>query len=553
MIQGAAMTTRRFAELLIPIAGFALLTAALFAQTLPHLSSALLGPPEDNYQDFWNSWYAMQSHADGFFFTRLIRAPEGASLYFHSFAYPQIALVWLLSRIFGTALPTLVLLQNLTMLLSFPLAALGGFYLCRHVSGSAAGGLAGGFVFAFNPWHIEQAMHHAHVAGIEFLPFFVLCYLLAIERHSFSWLAGAAAFFALSALSCWYYLFYCFYFLVFHLFYLLVHENRLPHGWRLAAPVLCLAGTGLLLSPLLVPMLLTGAGGDIYRLGSNVFVADLAGYTVFPPTHLLGQLGAEIYRRFTGNAWEDTAYLGLVNIVLLAFGFWRARDDARRTLWYALGGMIFFVNLASGQELHWMGATLPIKMPDIVLSRLPFFAAVRTPARAMVFVYLFAGLGVAAAIATALKGNRAFARPALVAVALLMLLDFYPAHLALAPMNCSPGLAALGKDKSGVLDLPFGYAESDFYMTEQACHGHPIAQGIIARQLRATLANHLEVHDFATQRRQLDGAGIGYIVLHHPRNGMFSWDYRYEGDAGAYRRAYTVIHEDAELTILKTD
>ena len=55
------------------------------------------------------------------------------------------------------------------------------------------------------------------------------------------WLIAAALFFALSALSCWYYLFYCLYFLMFHLLYLRVHEHRWPRGWRLAAPALCLA------------------------------------------------------------------------------------------------------------------------------------------------------------------------------------------------------------------------------------------------------------------------------------------------------------------------
>ena len=178
------MTGRRAAEFLCLLAGFTLLTALFFWQTLPHLDSALLGPAEDNLQDFWNSWYAAKGHQGAFFFTHLIRAPEGVSLYYHSFAYPQIAAVWALSKIFGTSLPTLITLQNLTILASFPLAGTGAFYLCRYLGGGIAGSAAGGFIFAFNPWHVAQAMHHAHVAGIEFLPAFVLCYLLASDRKS---------------------------------------------------------------------------------------------------------------------------------------------------------------------------------------------------------------------------------------------------------------------------------------------------------------------------------------------------------------------------------
>lgn len=84
-------------------------------------------------------------------------------------------------------------------------------------------------------------------------------------------------------------------------------------------------------------------------------------------------------------------------MALLALGFVLAKD--RRALWCAMGGMILFVVLASGDALHWAGRTLPVHMPGIVLSQLPFFANVRTPARAVVFVYMFLGLGVAGAIA----------------------------------------------------------------------------------------------------------------------------------------------------------
>jgi hypothetical protein len=36
---------------------FSVMTMILFWQWMPHLHSALIGPPEDNMQDFWNTWY----------------------------------------------------------------------------------------------------------------------------------------------------------------------------------------------------------------------------------------------------------------------------------------------------------------------------------------------------------------------------------------------------------------------------------------------------------------------------------------------------------------
>ena len=448
-------------------------------------------------------------------------------------------------------------LQNLTILASFPLAGIGAFYLCRTLGSGTAGSLAGGFIFAFNPWHVAQAMHHAHVAGIEFLPFFVLCYLRASVQHSYGWLTGAMVFFALSALSCWYYFFYCFYFLLFHLLYLRLHEKHWPRGWRLVAPASCLGGTLLLLSPLLVPMIASGLHGDAYQLGSDMFEADLLGYTAFPPTHALHSLGKSLYDSFTGNDWEDVVYLGLANLALLGWGFWRARGGERRLLWFALGGMIFFAVLASGDTLHWAGHALPIHTPGLVLSRLPFFGNVRTPVRAIVFVYLFLGIGTAAAITAALKtGRSATTGAVLTLAALLMLLDFYPARLQTTAMVCAPELAVLAKDpdhNAGVLDLPSGYRDKNFYMAQQACHGRPIVQGVIARTLTPSLADHLNVKDPDAQRRQLQAAGIKYILLHHPRDGLFVWDPHLDGDAGQYRARYPVVRESPDLTILKVE
>ena len=89
-------------RLLAVFALFCAATAILFAPLLPHLGSALIGPPEDNLQDFWNSWYAAAApKPHGFFFTDLIRYPDGMELTYHSFAYPQVFAVAALATIAG--------------------------------------------------------------------------------------------------------------------------------------------------------------------------------------------------------------------------------------------------------------------------------------------------------------------------------------------------------------------------------------------------------------------------------------------------------------------
>ncbi len=535
---------------LITLTGFSALTALFFWPWVSHLSSALIGPPEDNMQDFWNSWHAATSSGwNDFFFTRQIRWPEGTPLYYHSFAYPQVFVVAVLAKLLSADFATLMALQNITQLATFPLAAMTMFALARHllgeVPGRDLGAAVAGFIFAFNPWHVAQVMHHAHVAGIEFLPLFVLFYLLALERRSWGWLVGATAMQALSALSCWYFFFYALYFMAFHLLYLRLRDKTWPRGWYLAMPAACAAGCTLLLSPWLLPMLSSGGKSDVYYVGNNMFVADLLAYVAFPPTHLLARFGSGVYAALTGNPWEGTVYLGLVNLAVLTWALTRKTD--RRLLAYALGGMAFFMAIASGEALHVGGHVTPIHMPDIILGKLPFFANVRTPARAMVLVYLFLGLALAQATVLALR-HRAKLPMVLTAVLMLMLIDFTPVSLAATPVSCPAPLQVIANDNTqfGVLDLPGGYENGNASMLLSACHGKPIVQGETSRKVGLSLADRLELRDLATQKRQLQGARVKYVVLH--RNSQF----QQTGDEMArYARTYRVLRQDRDMTVLK--
>lgn len=541
-------------RLVLVLAGFSLLTVLLFWPWLAQLSSALIGPPEDNMQDFWNSWHAAQAQGwKDFLFTRQIRFPEGTPLAYHSFAWPQIAAVAMLSRLLGADFATILALHNLTLLASFPLGAAAMFYLARHLLGDVPGRDIGasvaGFIFAFNPWHVAQVMHHAHVSGIEFLPLFVLFYLLAHERKSMAWLAGAAAMQALSALSCWYFFFYAFYFMVFHLLTLRLGGSKWPRGWPFLAPVLCCVLATLLISPWLVAMASTGLASAVYY-GSNMFVADVLAMIAFPSTHLLAQFGSSIHAALTGNIWEGTVYLGLANLAFLAWAL--TRKNRKMSFRYAVGGMIFFAVIAGGEALHIGGQVTPLHLPGVVLAKLPFFANVRTPARAMVFVYLFLGLALAQASVMALRHRGALARGALSLVAGLMLLDFTPVHLSSTPAACPSALTGIASETGnfGVLDLPRGYGEGNAAMMLSACHGKPIVQGETSRRMGVTLADRLQTRDLAQQKRQLTAAHVKYIVLHRQQGDLFRWNAA-DGAWAEYLSYYQRVHDGDGVTILR--
>jgi hypothetical protein len=192
-------------------------------------------------------------------------------------------------------------------------------------------------------------------------------------------------------------------------------------------------------------------------------------------------------------------------------------------------------------------------LPDIVLDRLPFFANVRTPSRAVVFVYLFLSIGVGLAIAGLWRQRRSWLPTGIAILIALIVLDFYPAHLQSTPVIRPPGLAVLdadGEQGFGVLNLPFSYSAENSYMLEQTFHHRPIVDGITARDMAATLVYRLSFTDLARQHNQLVQAHVKYILLHHPSNGLYAWN-SVLAPVEKYLRAYPTVYEGHDMTVLR--
>jgi hypothetical protein len=356
----------------------------------------------------------------------------------------------------------------------------------------------------------------------------------------------------MSALSCWYYLFYCTYFMGFHLLTQRLRDHAWPRGWNLAAPVLCVLTATAILSPLVVPMMMA-SGPSVYAAGGNIFVADLLAYVAFPPEHLLSGLSRGLYTRLPGHPWESTVYLGLVNLAVLAWLCLRNGLARTSLTFYVALGMLTFCVLACGESLHVGGVATFLPLPDSALDRLPFFANVRTPSRAVVFVYLFLSIGIGFAAATALRWKGLASRAGVAAMAALIAVDFYPANLAATPVACHPGLAVLKQDPErgfGVLNLPWGYAEEDSYMLEQVCDRRPIVDGMTTREIGDTLLYRLALTDLSRQREQLAHAHVKYIVLHRPSRGLFAWNKQMAPEA-QFLKSYRAVYDGPDMIVLR--
>jgi hypothetical protein len=499
-------------------AAYTLLTAALFAPWLMQFSTALLGPPEDNLQDFWNLWHAV--HASRFFHSDGLQFPYGMGLYFHSFSYPAVAATMGLTHWLGSDRATLIWLDNAAQFASFPLAATGAYYVVRRFVPSVWAALIGGFIFAFNPSHVAHAMHHAHVTHIEFIPLFVLAYLNGLEKRNLPWLLAAAVFGALGALSCWYYMFYAAYFVVFHAAYKHWHDKEKLAGFGLKAPVIALGGMALLLSPLIVAMLMH-SGGVGSPGGSDAFVADIEAFVAFPTSHVFAGWSASFWARAhkwtSNNTFEGAAYLGLVNLAVMAWLWRRSKRQKDELARYLFWGMAVFGVLAMGDCIHAFGFDTLIPIPGIALNHLPFFNQMRTPSRVIVLMYLFLAIGVAYGLTLLAAEWRAkkWGRFALAGIAALIVFDFAPVRLEYSDARCPKALDVIARDReanTGVLNLPLHNA-GDWSMFYQTCHGKPIVVAAVTRSGHPPLTDLIDNRNLAVQRQQLIAARVKYLVL----------------------------------------
>ena len=539
---------------------------AFFYPYVSHFSTHLIGPPEDNMQDLWNTFYAiatLDTNPTGFFFTDTIKYPEGTSLYYQSFAYPHIFIIWIIHRLFSiqNSLENLIPLQNAMLILSYYLAAIGAFYLTLFFTNNVVSALFGGFVFGFNPSHLAHTLHHQHVATIEFIPLFILLFMKCINTPKIRYILYSVMLFVLSALSCWYYLFYILYFLCFYCTYQVFTRKRLVIK-EIQIPILVIVfGSILVLSPLLLPMLIQGLQSqNVYAHGHNTFVADLLGYVTFHPYHLLSKIARPIYVHFTGNEWESTVYIGLINIGLFVWGFINRKRLGIKEMPFLLCGMLLFMLFASGVSLHVMGvSTIPV--PTGVTASLPFLKNVRTPSRAIVFVYLFLGVGVGVTI-RAIMARYSGKWGILVVVPLLvvagcMFLDFFPGRVEVTPVSCPVAYDIIRRDADpdfGILDLPRGYKFGNAYMMYQICHRRSIVVATTTRDMYPTLSDQLEMTDLKKQREKLIESHVKYIVIHRdiPELGWVGYAWPEEdGDVDSYEKAYPAVYADKSRLVLK--
>ncbi|MBK8050563.1 MAG: hypothetical protein IPK16_27735 [Anaerolineales bacterium] len=337
---------------LFALLGYALATILFTWPLALNLTVAIPGDSFDGWQNFWNLWWVKIAFVDPVsnqLYTDLLYHPTGVGLYFQTLN-PFNGVMTLPIQVAGN----LYLAYNAVVFFSWVGAGFGMFLLTRGVigQGRAHGGWAfvgpfvAGLVFTLAPVHSAHLLGHMQVFSLEWLPFYLLYLLMALQRSMAGrrWVRSAllaGLFLAFNGLCDWYFVLYLFLFTALAVVWAWgASQLSAPRSqgwvgfWRSVRPAL-VAGAlfAVLLSFWLVPMVaealqfkfMVRPPADLY-----VFSASVADFVIPNRLHSLFMPGSF---EWPGNqiapVSERTIAVGYIALVLAIVALFTAR---RRSL-----------------------------------------------------------------------------------------------------------------------------------------------------------------------------------------------------------------------------
>jgi hypothetical protein len=531
---------------------FGALTILMTWPLAAHLGDAVLGPPGDNFEYPYKLWWFAQAWLRG-------QSPFFIPDVFYPYGYP-VALSETTLTHMALGLPlTLaggeVISYNLLIIGSFVLSGLGMWLWVTQLTGQRLAAAVAGMAFTYAPYRMAHAgAGHLPLLGTAWFPLLFLSLDNLIEWPTRRRAVIAGFFFALLALSSWYYAYSG---ALFGLLYLALRGRP----WRqhlmtrrfLGKGFLALATAGVLILPALLPV------GELARLGEGLrrsslsyvdqWSASPADFLVPSAMHpLWGEAIARLYRQ---NIHEGLIFVGFVVLVLamVALRLWPSAHRYRLAILVAVA-----IILAWGTTLHWADEVVRIPVSDrvaqsferimsIVTGRLalnrasytslhvpgtiviplpmlllylflPFFNAMRVWSRFAIIAQLGLGALAAGGLAVVMRGRRWIAYLAMGGVLLEFLVAPYPFGLtSVRPQPVDEWLHDHA-DGGAVIQMPIERSWRGPYLYMQRVHGHPIAYGYGTfmprpfREAQAILARFPSTETLALLRQW----GIRYII-----------------------------------------
>ncbi len=183
---------------------YLMLTLAMTYPLVAHLTDGVLGPPGDNFEYPYKLWWFKRAAFDlgvSPFFNPNVFYPEGYHLALHEMSLANVSLGMPLTILYGE-----ISTYNALVLLSFVLSGFGAYLLVLRLTGERLAALVSGVLFAFCSYRMAHlGAGHLNLLGTQWLPFLFICLDQLLEKDRLLAAILCGVFYALSALSSWYY------------------------------------------------------------------------------------------------------------------------------------------------------------------------------------------------------------------------------------------------------------------------------------------------------------------------------------------------------------
>jgi hypothetical protein len=582
----------------VVLCGYFLLTLLMTWPLALQFTTVIPGDSFDGWQNYWNFWWlkvALVERVQNPYFTDLLYAPTGVSLYFHTLN-PFNGLVTLPVQLAFGLIPA----YNAVVLVSWVLGGYGVYLLARWVLGrslpSASGPITdvaafvAGAIFTFAPVHMAHLLGHTQVMALEWLPFYVLALLRGMARvHSGkSWLRDGllcGLFLTFAGLCDWYFVLYLFLFTAIAIMGAWIALlTRRAWQWSLAIRFIGPAAVaGLLFAILLAPVL----GPMVYEATHYDFMvrpsSDLYIFSATLMDFLLPNRMNTFFRDNGFSAWgnqiapvsERTIALGYAALALAIVGL--AATRKRVALWGVAAAI--FLMLALGPRMHAWAITasdVPTNLANlhdlspytVVNTLVPFMRISRSVSRFAIMVELCVAVLAAVGLAWCLQRmGRRWAALLGGVVLVVVLAEFWEAPYPVSPPDTPAYYETLAQQpgSGAVLNLPMNY-DRPGYLLYQTVHRRPITVAYISRDDPRTLTERVPLlqhwRHLGPDIIDVDPAKVGMTVLadlgvdqvildRYKMPGGEERQYT-EGLANALFAGVTPLYTDDRLTVYKT-
>ncbi len=411
--------------------------------------------------------------------------------------------------LFWLGLPP-VLVHNLLLLGAIVASATGMFVLARHLTGSTAGAIAAGVVFAFAPYRVEHYMH-MELQWAVWLPWAFWALQRTIDTASIRFGLLTGLFVALQVLSSIYY--GVFLALILPVVALL---QLLPRPWPQSLAILKSLTLGAVLAAALAGIYAVPYSRTSARVDERTTV-EVTRYSAKPKDYLIATAGNLLYADRGDGLPERRLFPGFVAPLLALVGLLLVVPRPAIVA-YVVGGVVAFEI-----SLGMYGLIYPF-----LYERFGIFQSLRAPARASIFCLLVLGVLAAHGSATLISSAGERLKTALGgALVAAMLLEYWVAPIALVPVhNRPPALYAwlAGQPPGVVAEFPMAPSSNlpgpdPVYAYMSTFHWQPLLNGYSGYYPRPHLQRLDVLTRFPDPRAiaRLREYDVRYVVVHPAR------------------------------------